>query len=70
MILKRKLKDAELERDILKKVVASFQKRSMICVFIKNNEKIFPIEMCKVLVGQRSYYQWKSQSVSDKTKSW
>jgi putative transposase len=33
-----------------------------------NNEKIFPIEkMCKVLpVGQRSYYQWKSQSVSDR----
>jgi hypothetical protein len=40
----------------------------MIYVF-KNNEKIFPIEkMCKVL-HQRSYYQWKSQSVSDrKTK--
>jgi putative transposase len=40
----------------------------MIYVFIKNNEKIFPIEkMCKVLhVGQRSYYQWKSQSVSDR----
>ncbi len=40
----------------------------MIYVFIKNNEKIFPIEkMCKVLhVGQRSYYQWKSQSVSER----
>ena len=34
----------------------------MIYAFIRNNEKIFPIEkMCKVLqVGQRSYYQWKS----------
>nr|WP_246022118.1 IS3 family transposase [Flavobacterium cellulosilyticum] len=40
----------------------------MIYTFIKNNEKIYPIEkMCKVLeVGQRSYYQWKSQSVSDR----
>jgi hypothetical protein len=39
----------------------------MIYVFIKNNEKIFPIEkMCKIQVGQRSYYQWKSQSVSDR----
>jgi hypothetical protein len=40
----------------------------MIYTFIK--EKIFPIEkMCKVLqVGQRSYYQWKSQSVSEKNK--
>jgi hypothetical protein len=40
----------------------------MIYIFIRNNEKIFPIEkMCKVLqVGQRSYYQWKSGSVSDR----
>ena len=40
----------------------------MIYSFIINNEKIFPIEkMCKVLLaGQRSYYQWKSGSVSDK----
>jgi putative transposase len=42
------------------------QKRSTIYIFIRNNEKIFPIEkMCKVLqVGQRSYYQWKSGTVS------
>ena len=35
----------------------------MIYIFIQNNETIFPIEkMCEVLqVGQRSYYQWKSQ---------
>jgi hypothetical protein len=46
--LKGKLKDAELERDILK-AIGIFPKRSMIYVFIKNNEKIFPIEkMCKV----------------------
>lgn len=40
----------------------------MIYTFIKNNEKIFPIEkMCQVLqVGRRSYYDWKSQSVSDR----
>jgi transposase InsO family protein len=40
----------------------------MIYTFIKNNEKIFPIEkMCQVLqVGRRSYYDWKSQCVSDK----
>ena len=40
----------------------------MIYSFIRNNEKIFTIEkMCKVLqVGQRSYCQWKSGSVSDR----
>jgi transposase len=38
--LERKLKDAELERDILKSI-GIFPKRSMIYVFIKNNEKIF-----------------------------
>jgi putative transposase len=40
----------------------------MIYTFIRNNEEIFPIEkMCKMLkVGQRRYYQWKSQSVSDR----
>jgi putative transposase len=40
----------------------------MIYIFIRNNEKIFPIEkMCKVLqVGQRSYYQWKSGTVLDR----
>ena len=40
----------------------------MIYTFIRNNEKIFPIEkMCKVLqVGQRSYYQWKSGAISDR----
>jgi hypothetical protein len=44
-IAERKLKDAELERDILK-AIGIFPKRSMIYVFIKNNEKIFPIERC------------------------
>jgi hypothetical protein len=39
--LERKPKDAELERDILKAIGIFFQKRSMIYVFIKNNEKIF-----------------------------
>jgi transposase InsO family protein len=40
----------------------------MIYTFIKNNEKIFPIEkMCRVLqVGRRSYYDWKSQRISDR----
>jgi hypothetical protein len=33
--LERKLKDAELERDILKKAIGIFPKRSMIYVFIK-----------------------------------
>jgi hypothetical protein len=42
----------------------------MIYTFIKNNEKIFPIEkMCKVLqVGQRDL-SMENQSVSEKTKS-
>lgn len=40
----------------------------MIYKFIKNHETIYPIEkMCKVLsIGLRSYYDWKSRSVSDR----
>lgn len=40
----------------------------MIYRFIKNHETVYPIEkMCKVLdVGLRSYYDWKSSSVSDR----
>lgn len=39
----------------------------MIYRFIKNHETIYPIEkMCKVLgIGLRSYYDWKSNTVSD-----
>jgi transposase len=43
--LERKLKDAELERDILK-AIGIFPKRSMIYVFIKNNEKYFRLKRC------------------------
>lgn len=41
----------------------------MIYRFIKNHETVYPIEkMCKVLhVGLRSYYDWKSNAVSDRT---
>lgn len=40
----------------------------MIYRFIKNHERLYPIEkMCKVLgIGLRSYYDWKSNSVSDR----
>lgn len=40
----------------------------MIYRFIKNHETIYPIEkMCKVLsIGLRSYYDWKSNTVSDR----
>nr|WP_231380079.1 IS3 family transposase [Flavobacterium sp. CG_9.1] len=65
--LEKKLKDAELERDILKKGNRHFfQERSMIYSFIKNNEQLFPIEkMCKVLqVSSGSYYRWKKQIIS------
>jgi putative transposase len=36
-------------------------------IFIKNNEKSFPIEkMCKVLeLSSGSYYKWKTKSISD-----
>ncbi len=42
----------------------------MIFDFIKNHEKIFPIEkMCKVLkVSQSGYYRWKHNKISEKTK--
>ena len=38
----------------------------MIYSFIKNNEKLFPIEkMCKVLkVSSGSYYRWKKQAIT------
>lgn len=40
----------------------------MIYKFIKNHETIYPIEkMCKVLsIGLRSYYDWKSNTVSER----
>jgi hypothetical protein len=67
----KKLKDAELERDILKKAIGIFSKTVDDLYFHQNNEKIFPIEkMCKVLqVGQRSYWK-KPVCFREKTKSW
>ncbi|MFV8369576.1 IS3 family transposase [Flavobacterium sp. LB2R40] len=65
--LEKRLKDAELERDILKKGNRHFfQERSMIYSFIKSNEQLFPIEkMCKVLqVSSGSYYRWKKQAIT------
>jgi transposase len=65
--LEKRLKDAELECDILKKAIGIFfQERSMIYGFIKNNEQLFPIEkMCKVLlVSSGSYYRWKKQKIT------
>lgn len=43
----------------------------MIYTFIRNNEKLFPIKkMCEVLqVGQRSYYPWKSQSITNRKQN-
>lgn len=40
----------------------------MIYRFIKNHETVYPIEkMCRVLgIGPRSYYDWKSNRVSDR----
>ncbi|WP_312903152.1 IS3 family transposase [Chryseobacterium taichungense] len=67
--LEKKLKDAELERDILKKGNRNLlQERSMKYKFIKNNESIFPIEkMCQVLkLSSSSYYKWKSRPSSKK----
>lgn len=42
----------------------------MIYRFIKNHEKVFPIEkMCRVLdIRPRSYYHWKSRRVSDRAQ--
>ncbi|WP_223255465.1 IS3 family transposase [Flavobacterium sp. LM4] len=69
--LEKKLKEAELERDNLKKGNKHlFQGRSMIYLFIKDHEKIYSIEkMCKVLaVSNSSYYKWKKQIVSERQK--
>ncbi|UZT97934.1 IS3 family transposase [Chryseobacterium fluminis] len=67
--LEKKLKDAELERDILKKGNRHLlPERSMKYEFIKNNESIFPIEkMCYVLkLSSSGYYKWKNRSFSKK----
>jgi hypothetical protein len=45
MKLERKLKDAELERDILK-AIGIFSKRSMIYVFIKTMKRYFRLKRC------------------------
>ncbi|WPO80742.1 IS3 family transposase [Flavobacterium sp. KACC 22761] len=69
--LEKKLKEAELERDILKKANKHlFQGRSMIYLFIKDHEKIYSIEkMCKVLkVSPSSYYNWKRQILSERQR--
>ena len=64
--LEKRLKDAELERDIKKSNRHFFQERSMSYSFIKSNEQLFPIEkMCKVLqVSSGSYYRWKKQAIT------
>ncbi|WP_345956948.1 hypothetical protein [Flavobacterium yafengii] len=55
--LEKRLKDTELERDILKKAIdIFFQERSMIYSFIKNNEQLFPIEKN---VQSSTSEQWK-----------
>ncbi|WP_294203257.1 IS3 family transposase [uncultured Chryseobacterium sp.] len=67
--LEKKLKDAELERDILKKGNRHLlQERSLKYKFIKNNESIFPIEkMCNVLkLCSSGYYKWKNRPCSKK----
>ncbi|MBE0674897.1 MAG: IS3 family transposase [Bacteroidales bacterium] len=59
--LKKELRDAQLERDILKKAGKHFlQERWQIFQFIRSNDSIFPIEkMCIVLkVSRSSYYSW------------
>jgi transposase-like protein len=56
--LERKLKDAELERDILK-ALASFPKRSMIYVFIKTMKDISK-DVQSIQSWSKEYYQWKS----------
>jgi uncharacterized protein (DUF2461 family) len=39
----------------------------MIYVFIKNNERYFRLKRCaKFSRWSKEYYQWKSQSVSDR----
>jgi transposase len=49
--LKRKLKDAELERDILKKAIGIFPKRSMIYTFIKTMKRYFRLKRCKSIAS-------------------
>lgn len=64
--LEKKLKDAELERDILKNSLYLLQERLMKYKFIKNNESIFSIEKrCNVLkLNSNGYYGWKDKSRS------
>lgn len=58
--LKKELREAKLERDILKGSEHFLQERWQIFRFIKDLRTIFPIEkMCQVLkVSRRAYYGW------------
>ena len=65
--LEKRLKDAELERDILKKAISIFSRvRSMKYRFIKEYEAVFPVEKtCEVLrVSSGSYYRYMMQPLS------
>nr|WP_111631448.1 IS3 family transposase [Larkinella arboricola] len=69
--LKRELKEAQLERDILKKGSRHLlQERREIFRFIKAHVAMFPVEkMCKVLKVSRSgYYSWLKQKPSKRVQ--
>ena len=69
--LKKELKQAELERDILKKAVGIFSRSDgKFFGFIKAHQGEFPVEtMCKVLKVSRSgYYYWLAQRPTKRAK--
>nr|WP_218160629.1 IS3 family transposase [Spirosoma endophyticum] len=74
--LRKELKQAELERDILKKAGRHLlQERRDIFQFIKAHQGEFPVEtgppvrMCKVLnVSRSGYYYWLAQRPTNRTR--
>ena len=60
-LLKRRLREAEEERDILKKTLAIFSKKAlMVYQFIYDHRNQFPLwRLCQVLsVSRSAYYHW------------
>ena len=67
--LEKKLRDAEIDREILKKAVAIFSKNTeMKYIFIKTNRSIYSVlRMCRNLqVSVSGYYDWKKRKKSNR----
>jgi len=65
-LLQKRLRDAEEDRDILKKALAIFSKKVLKYQFIHDHRDPFSLKrLCEVLLVSRSaYYQWLASTPS------